>query len=81
MYDHDIQGKLVIHFFGEPSFKVKSGPGRERLFDGRRRHDRARPSPVVRVRSGACSSAETKGEGAPTGMSTTAAVAGRPIHT
>src|SRR5437899_4892952 len=33
------------------------------------------------MRSGACSRAEAKGGGAPTGMSATAAVAGKPIHT
>jgi hypothetical protein len=38
-------------------------------------------APLVRVPSGACSRAETKGGGAPTGMSATAAVAGKPIHT
>src|SRR5579859_6491980 len=38
-------------------------------------------APLVRVRSGACSRAEAKGGGAPTGMSATAAVASRPIYT
>ena len=36
---------------------------------------------LVRGLSGACSRAEAKGGGAPTGMSATAAVAGKPIHT
>ena len=38
-------------------------------------------APLVRVRSGACSRAEAKGGGAPTGMSATAAVVGKPIYT
>src|SRR5260370_35658883 len=38
-------------------------------------------APLVRVPSGACSRADAKGEGAPTGMSATTAVAGRPIYT
>src|SRR5258708_17006365 len=38
-------------------------------------------APLVRVRSGACSRAEAEGGGAPTGMSATAAVAGKPIYT
>ncbi len=38
-------------------------------------------APFVRVLTGACSRAEAKGEGAPTGMSATAAVASKPIHT
>ena len=38
-------------------------------------------APLVRVRSGACSRAEAKGGGTPTGMSATAAVVGKPIYT
>src|SRR5919199_699045 len=38
-------------------------------------------APLLGVPTGACSRAEAEGGGAPTGMSATAAVAGRPIHT
>ena len=41
----------------------------------------SQPCPACCLRSGACSRAEAKGGGAPTGMSATAAVAGKPIYT
>ena len=76
-------GPRCVRSSGRPAGPPLDGCDRERerLFDGSRRHGRARPCPFVRVLTGACSRAEAKGEGAPTGMSTTVAVAGRPIHT
>ena len=54
---------------------------RRRLFDSKRYLGEPGRTLFGRVRPGACSRAEATGEGAPTGRSTTVAVASRPIHT
>src|SRR6266567_8810116 len=75
--DHDRLARAQDSCLGRTLLEGGIRTGRERLVET----EPGLCCLAVRVRSGASSRAEAKGEGVPTGMSATAAVAGKPKYT
>ena len=78
--DHDDSARAQESFFGEPSSKTRSGQD-ARGSSTVGRHGEPVRAPLARMPLEPGSRAETKGGDAPTGMSATAAVAGKRRYT